>query len=400
MKTEMLYNSKKDCCGCTACEQICNVEAIKMLSDSEGFRYPLIDENICIDCGLCVKICPLKENFKYNNDLISPLVYAVKHQSDEIRLQSTSGGAFTALYEYFTENKGVVYGVGFDKNNNFEVKHRRATTQIECEEFRGSKYVQSNLNDVFLNVKKDLKGGLSVLFVGTPCQTAGLSSFLGSKYSSLLLIDIVCHAVPSPLIWKEHICYIQNKYSSNIADYQCRSKINGWRGHIEKIRFENGNVIYKNKLSQNHASIFHSRLANRLSCSYCKFTSYKRPSDITIADYWGIENINEKFNDNIGISLLLANTSKGVDYFKQVSNHLTYFESTIDDAFKNNHHSPSKENPKREEFWNDYYNKGYEFVLKKYADYSLFGKLKWHFKKIIRNNLSKETKKKLKHLFS
>ena len=373
-----------------------------MSENVEGFLYPDIDVDVCVDCGLCVKICPLKDHNITESKEEKPVVYAVKHKSLQDRMLSTSGGAFTALYREIIKKEGSVYGVAFDKDKGFKVIHRRATTEIECEAFRGSKYVQSDPLNTFAEAEFDLKQGKYVMYVGTPCQIAGISNFLDhkrKKYEKLILVDFVCHAIPTPLMWKEHLSYQEKKNKSKIVNYQCRSKIKGWHGHTEFITFENGKSIYKSMSSQTYRHLFYSNMVNRESCTICKFRVMPQVSDITIADFWGIEKLMPDFDDNIGISLMLLNTKNGIEYFDIVKNDLIIRETTLNKALPNN----NKKEPyigvsKRLQFWSDYHKYGYEYVLRKHIDLNPLGIIKWHFKNFIRPIINAENRAKVKKI--
>lgn len=229
-----------DCCGCTACASICAHNAISMKPDALGFLYPFVDKDKCTDCGLCEKVCAFHENYDKSLNLPKPNAYAARHKDMKEVETSRSGAAFIAISDYIIENGGVVYGAGYAEH--FRVVHKRSTTKVERNEFKGSKYVQSDLNGVFQQVKKDLKDGLIVLFSGTPCQTAGLHSFVGKKLrENLFLIDIVCHGVPGPFLWRDYLNYLEKKNGSSICYVNFRDKkMFGWRAHKETFKFVNG----------------------------------------------------------------------------------------------------------------------------------------------------------------
>lgn len=199
-----------NCCGCTACASICNHNAITMQPDALGFLYPVVDENKCTDCGLCENVCAFNNNYDRSQNLPQPIAYAARHKDMHEVETSRSGAAFIAISDWILEQGGVVYGAGY--TDHFRVVHKRAVTKEERKEFKGSKYVQSDLNTVFRSIKQDLKQGLIVLFSGTPCQTSGLASYIG-KYlrDNLYLIDIVCHGVPSPYIWRDYLTYFRRQ---------------------------------------------------------------------------------------------------------------------------------------------------------------------------------------------
>lgn len=231
-------NNPADCCGCSACASICNHEAITMEPDALGFLYPKVDESKCVDCGLCEKVCSFNENYDKSLNLSEPIAYGARHKNIDEVMKSRSGAVFVAISDYILEQGGVVYGAGY--TDHFRVVHKRATTKDERDEFRGSKYVQSDMNTIFRQVKQDLKSGLIVLFSGTPCQTSGLSSYVGKKLrENLFLIDIVCHGVPGPNLWRDYINYLEEKEGSEINWVNFRDKEQfGWKSHYETFKFK------------------------------------------------------------------------------------------------------------------------------------------------------------------
>lgn len=372
-----LYLNKENCCGCSACKNICPKDAINMECDTEGFLYPKIDEELCIECELCEKVCRFKCKDNDIQSMNEPIVYAVKHKLDEVRLLSSSGGMFTAMSDWIINKGGLVFGAAFDEK--FNVIHKSAETLNERDKFRGSKYVQSDLKETFGEVKDQLILGKMVLFTGTPCQTDGLKSYLvSSKISSerLYLCDIVCHGTPSPLMWKEHIKLSEKKCKSEMHTYNCRSKIKGWHGHNELSVFKNGKIDYSSNLSQKHKELFYAHLILRPSCHNCKYTNFNRETDITIADFWGIEKTMKEYDDNKGISLVLVNTEKGKEIFRNCSENLDYRISNTVDCSQPNLQKPSVPSPKRGEFWCDYYENGYIYIAKKYAGYGIVNNAK------------------------
>lgn len=230
----------KECCGCTACASICAHDAITMEPDALGFLYPKVDESKCVDCGLCDKVCQFKDNYDRSLNLEQPIAYAARHKDIDEVMKSRSGAAFVAISDYVLEQGGVVYGAGY--KDHFRVAHKRAMTKEERDEFRGSKYVQSDLTGVFRQVKEDLKNGLTVLFSGTPCQTAGLNSYVGKKLrENLILVDIVCHGVPGPFLWRDYIAYLEKKQGDQIVTVNFRDKeLFGWKAHKESYKFKMG----------------------------------------------------------------------------------------------------------------------------------------------------------------
>jgi coenzyme F420-reducing hydrogenase beta subunit len=377
----LIYDRKEECCGCSACMSICPKQAITMVSDEEGFFYPSINQELCNECNLCKKVCPFSDNYRTNGNYDQPLVYAAKHKDDNVRMNSSSGGMFTAISDYILDIDGVIYGAAFDEN--FVVRHQKARTAEERNKFRGSKYVQSNLIGIFGDIKNELKKGRTVLFTGTPCQNAGLRAFLNKGYDNLYLCDIVCHGTPSPLIFESYIRYCERKNKSCIKEYYCRFKGNGWHSHTEKAVYVNGKEDSTSLLSQSHKALFYSHVVLRPACHNCKFCNFSRPSDITIADFWGIEKCMPDFDDNIGVSLVLINSSMGQELFHNISKDIYCRESNTTDCLQSNLHAPSQLSPRRDKFWQDFQNKGFEYVLKEYAGYSLRIKIKIFIKRLL-----------------
>ena len=366
-------NDKADCCGCTACASICPKNAILMEPDVLGFKYPKVDLDKCIDCGLCEKVCAFNANYDRSLNLDEPELYAARHKDIHEIETSRSGAAFIAISDYILENGGIVYGVGY--KDHFKVVHKRAINKEERNEFKGSKYVQSDLEGIFRQVKKDLKDGKMVLFSGTPCQTSGLNSFVGKKLrENLILVDIVCHGVPSPYIWRDYLMYVENKYKSRVlkVDFRDKSRV-GWTGHIESYLLENGNKIEL----KTYTNLFYQHIMLRPSCGKCYYTNIKRPSDFTIADYWGWEKIDKNMNsDNKGISLLFINTCKGAKIFDFIRKKLNVKRVQLDDCKQPNLSHPSELHYSCKKFEHYYSLKGFEFILnydfEKGFDYKLY----------------------------
>lgn len=384
----ILFEDKSKCCGCTACSNACPCNAITMIADDEGFKYPEINSDLCVECGKCKAVCQIHSLKKENE--FEPIVFAAKNADEDIRAKSTSGGMFSVFADEIISNNGVVYGVAYAED--FTVQHERADSLEICERFRGSKYVQSELSDCFKKVKEDLESGRRVLFTGTPCQIAGLKTFLGDKAHSenIILCEIICHGAPSPKLWKEHIALLESERGSRVVNYRNRSKVLGWHGHNEHVFFENGKEEYKTKLSQLHKDLFYAHLSIRPSCYACEHTQFPRSADISIADFWGIENFLPDFDDNKGTSMLILNTSKAMDFYNQVKDKLICRESNIADAFYDNHKKPAKMNVNRESFWRDYKARGYLYVAQKYSAYTAIGRIKRQTKIVL-----KEISKKL-----
>lgn len=317
---------KHKCCGCTACVSVCPKACISMSEDNEGFLYPVVDSVKCIDCGLCERVCPVLHPLKNEAE---PLVYAAINNDESIRMQSSSGGIFTLLAEYVIENGGVVFGACFDRDWN--VVHDYTETKEGLARFRGSKYVQSNVGNSFSQVKAFLDSGREVLFSGTPCQVAGLKNYLRKPYPNLLTVDLVCHGVPSPEVWRKYlqetVCkeygIKKNKSTVNLCDYisdiKFRAKDKGWKKFSIKIFLRNGKVEMKPFYENPYMNVFLSNLSLRPSCYDCPTKLYNVQGDITLADFWGVNNINPSIDDDKGCGLLFLNNKekKGLLYCLQ-----------------------------------------------------------------------------------
>lgn len=361
---------KSQCCGCTACANICAHDAITMESDTLGFLYPKVDESKCVDCGLCDKACAFNDNYDKTRNLPTPDVYGARHKDIDEVMKSRSGAVFVAISDYVLEQGGIVYGAGY--KDHFRVAHKRASTKEERDEFRGSKYVQSDLASIFKQVKDDLKNDLTVLFSGTGCQCAGLNSYIGKKLrEKLILVDIVCHGVPSPYIWQDYIEWCEKKNSCSIVSVDFRNKKKyGWKAHYESFITNNG----KEYFSKTYTNLFYAHIMLRPSCGKCHFCNTTRPSDITLADLWDRgHNFPDVNKDDKGESLLLINTEKGRVLFEAIKDKLDCFQTTIDKVMQAHLREPSKFHPKAKQFAEYYEKYGFERALKR------FGFIGWRF---------------------
>lgn len=374
----------KDCCGCTACASICTHDAITMEPDALGFLYPKIDKLKCVECGLCEKVCAFNDNYDKSLNLVKPYAYAARHKDMTEVMKSRSGAAFVAMSDYILENSGVVYGAGY--KDHFRVVHKRATSKEERDEFRGSKYVQSDLVGVFRQVKKDLNDGLTVLFSGTPCQTSGLCSFVGKRLrKNLILVDIICHGVPSPYLWRDYLVYQEKKYGEKINAVDFRNKIKyGWDDHRETLSF---GKRYRTFTIFTH--FFHLDSFLRLSCHDCRFCNTTRPSDISLGDFGGLEKIDSSLNrDNKGYSLLLVNTVKGANLLDRVRERLYLHQCKLKDCLQPNLLRPTPERSFAISLRKCYIEEGFETLLSQYDNNGLKDKLrllKWRIRKKLKS---------------
>ncbi|MDE6339922.1 MAG: Coenzyme F420 hydrogenase/dehydrogenase, beta subunit C-terminal domain, partial [Muribaculaceae bacterium] len=304
---------KEDCVGCNACVQICPKECISLTSDNQGFSYPNVELERCINCRLCEKVCPVINQEKTRQPYRT---HAALNPNDKVLHNSSSGGIFYALAEKTIMYGGVVFGARFDSNWN--AIHDHTDSLDEIRKFQKSKYLQSKIGKSYKEVQDYLKSGIRVLFSGTPCQIAGLRSFLRKDYEEqLILVDIVCHGVPSPLIWQQYLKGVveQEGFSTkDIINIDFRDKRMGWETYGMSILFKN-NVCEDNFFSPLGSDVYmHGFLKNlylRPSCYKCPSKCGKAHSDITLGDFWGIRNKHSELYSHKGVSLILANTKKG-----------------------------------------------------------------------------------------
>lgn len=363
----ILNYDKSECCACTACYNICPKSAISMEEDSEGFLTPVINQDLCIECGKCRKVCGFKQG---NIDVLhDQKIYAVKRKDLYKRMESQSGGAFSAVAECFLEEKAVVYGVSIDKA--LHAIYTRVSLKDELINLKGSKYIQAGVGNIYTNVEQDLKDGKTVLFGGTPCHVDGLIHYLNSKKINSHLLytyDIVCHGVPSPRLFRDYIQLTEKEYNSDVKSFNFRDKVFGWHGHKTSM------IIGQSKrkiISINYVNVFYSHLGLRSSCYKCPYTSTNRVSDFTIADFWGIEKIHPEFDDNRGCSLMILNSEKGKAVFEKIKGDVDYIKSSIEDCLQPNLEHPTERPKERDLFWKDYNDNGFEYVAKKYCQHDI-----------------------------
>ena len=360
--------NKVNCTSCSACVNICPQNAIIMEEDKEGFKYPKIIEEKCIKCGMCSKVCPMIEKYKNKDKYYkTPKVMAAWTKEEEIRLDSTSGGVFTELAKEILENDGYVCGAIYDKD--WTVKHIVTNKLEDLSEIRSSKYLQSNINLVFREIKEKLQDGKKVLVCGSPCQIQGLNKFLGKEYGNLITCDFICRGMNSPKIFLKYIHSLEKKYNSKVIKVKFKNKTFGWHNFATKIDFENGKKYIQNRYCDSYMiGYLNYNAFMRPSCYDCKFKGLTRTADITLADFWGIENIEPKLDNNQGTSLVMLNSKKGSDFFKKLNERIFFKEIFSDKIFRGNvcANDSVRKTEQREGVFKDIDDLTYEELSKKY----------------------------------
>lgn len=366
---ETVYDNKNTCTGCSACFAVCPFGAIQMAGDQKGFSYPVIQQKNCRNCGKCKTVCQACQGeIAYDKDKQS--YFVAVHKDKEVLLHSQSGGMFPVISDIIFEKGGTVYGCIYDPRQHKAI-HTRAATKEERDKMRGSKYIQSDLESSFILVQNDLLNGNYVCFSGTPCQNDGLRRFLKAAKTPderLYTVDIICHGVPSPLLWKEHIKYLERKYKGKVEKVRFRDKSFGWISHKETV------YIHGRRYSgEKFKHLFYSNTCLRPSCYQCAYAKLARCTDFTIGDAWkrvrGTENGSQE-----GQSLLIINSEKGRQLLPEIAKN-SYIEAVnIDPFMQPNLHKPSSSNDDPEEFWISYQRLGYSYLLFVFGKQGLINK--------------------------
>ena len=371
---------KKDCMGCYACTSICPKNCISMMDDEEGFWYPEVDYNKCIKCNKCINVCPIIHKTKVENE---PVAYACINKDDSIRMESSSGGVFTLIGEQVIAEGGIVIGAEF--NIDFNVEHNFVEKIEDLDRLRGSKYVQSRIGSTYVQVRDFLKQGKKVLFTGTPCQIGGLKSFLGQPYENLRCVDFVCHGVPSPSIWKKYVDFREKIASSSAQRIAFRRKNEGWKRYSVSFLFKN-NTEYREPLNKDlYMKAFLNDVCLRPSCYACEFKTLQRQSDITLADFWGIQNMLPEMDDDKGTSLIFINSETGQALFNEIKDKMIYREVDINQAIIYNPAAikSANYNSKRESFLKELDLLTFDKLVKKYCTDSIMVRIKRKAKSLV-----------------
>lgn len=362
--------NKSDCCGCNACGDACAKNAISFQTDIEGFWYPVVDREKCVECGLCEKVCPQLHSVELKkNDLPQSECYAAIHKNLEVRFDSTSGGLFSALAEKIYKEGGYVGGAVY--NEDWSVSHFISSNKDDLSRLRSSKYLQSDASGFYKAVRGLVIKGEKVLVCGTPCQMSALRAFLGKNYDNLIIVDFICLGINSPKVFRKYLDFQEEKFGAKVVYFKAKNKELGWRQLTSKLVFENGKVLYDTKdTSLFTIGYLQTNVFSRPSCYECKFKGFPRISDITLADFWGAEKIvgNELDND-MGTSLVMVNSKKGMDYFEGVKANLKFKQVPFESILAGNPALVKPLNPplvNRDDFYKDLNEKLFSVVAKKY----------------------------------
>lgn len=414
MKKTLLKDDISECCGCFACKDVCPKDAIAIARDKAGFLYPAINDEKCVSCGLCSKICGYKTEYDGNKP---EKVYAAASKSSDILMNAASGGLFSVMAETFVKKGGVVCGSAMIRTEaGFEVKHVFVDEEKELKKLAGSKYVKSSTAGVFKEAENILKSGKKLLFSGTPCQIAALKSFLRKDYDSLTTVDLICHGVPSLKLFNDYIRFYEKKNSCEVIDFRFRDKSRG-QGMSYRITEKSGEKLCERVKNGKLSSYFGMFLKSSIymeNCYSCPYASEERVSDVTIGDYWGIyqeyaDEITKAGLDNRkGISCVLINTDKGCEFWDKINGSLNYFESEFEKVAAHNDQlrNPSSKAANRKKVLRAYVNSGYKAVdeiyskeirIKKYPyilEFYMPKSLKRNLKKAVSNIRNKGRKQK------
>lgn len=373
---------KEECYGCAACYASCSVNAIRMVRDEEGFLYPYVDEEQCIECGRCRSVCP-GINFSLNDEKQD--YYLVKHKDENVLKSSTSGGLFTAISDYYLNNNGLVFAAHFD--SNMKVVHTLINSISDRDKARGSKYVQSELTKhYFMDLKTALKKDIPIVVFGTPCQILATKNYLNKQMNeNILFVDVVCNGVGSPMVWDKFVNELNTLYKDNVTNYIFRPKSNGYLSTNEEVEVVNGRKKRIEYVFNKYNTAYYQGLLMRPSCLHCQFSNTKRVADLSIGDFAKANKLFSNFDSSLGASMLIVNTNKGFSAFKLIENVVDYLKVNAEDCDQIRLHEHSKENPNRKRFIMKVKEKGYRNALR--TEYSVGQRVCYKVKYILKRGI-------------
>ncbi len=355
----VIIERPQDCCGCTACASICPHGAIQLKANNKGFLYPQINGDVCVECGLCLKTCPIldRRDLQIKESTVKES-FALRYRDKDVLYHSSSGGAFYAIAEFVINNGGVVFGAAYD--HNMRVSHSFATTLDGCRAFMGSKYSQSDMSGVMEKVKEFLVDGRMVLFTGTPCQNHGLLKYLKKTYNNLITTDIICHSVPSPTFFMSYLKMIEKRFKDKVINISMRDKTLGW-GVTESYRyfFSSGKEVLNPRNIVGWQNIFESGFITRECCFDCQYTNLNRVTDFTIGDFWDSHHLRPDLMSKEGTSVVLVNTEKAVELLNKIYNTIDLWPVFENEFLQPRLQNCTKKPEKYDEFWRFYFRKGF-----------------------------------------
>lgn len=366
---------KVNCCGCNACGDVCAHNAITFRTDNEGFWYPEVDMAKCVDCGLCEKVCPITESADHIKRFDEPVVYAAYTKDEAIRLDSTSGGIHSTLATYVLKNNGFVGGAVYNKDHT--VSQVVTSDAEKLKEIRSSKYLQSNSEGVYREIRTLLKNGENVFYCACPCQIQALYKFLGKEYDNLTTCDFICRGVNSPKVFLKYMDMLEKQYGAKATTIKFKNKKWGWHNFSMRVNFANGKEYCKDRY---HDLFFIGYLQagnfTRPSCYECHFKGFPQKADITLADFWGIENIDPTMDQDQGTSLVMINSNKGQRLFDNIKKDIVWRQFTLDDAKTENPaltESLKAAKPNRSDFFEDLDKMPFDKVAERYFSMPVTG---------------------------
>ncbi len=370
---------KSNCCGCSACVEACPVKCISFNLDEEGFCYPEADENLCIHCGLCEKVCPFLRTAPEKNRM--PESYGIKAIDDKLREASSSGGYFSLLAAYILSQSGTIYGAAMAEDMR-SAHHIRIDSNEQLSLLLGSKYLQSRMESCYNMVKIDLDGGKKVLFSGVPCQINGLKGYLQRDYENLYCVEVICHGVPSPKLWAKYVSFLERKYHAEVTTVNFRKKKHSWNNFGLYVTGETIE-LFQSLHTNPYLRMFLRNMCLRPSCYQCNAKYLESMADMTIADFWGVGNITKELSDDKGVSLVLIQSDKGDALFEQVKKYTIYQKVNYKEAINYNlSYYKSVEKPQeRDEFFYDMNSMEFKNLIKKYGTESWKEKVKYIIRK-------------------
>ena len=398
----VLVENKSKCCGCGACQQSCPRNAISMVEDEFGFIYPQIDEARCVGCGACKSVCSFQNPVELKNPIKA---YALAAKDDSAIMRAASGGAFITLAAEMIHQGGSVYGAAMEKSNDtIAIKHKRVDQLEELKQFQGSKYVQSDITEVLPLIKNDLLQGKKVMFSGTPCQNAALKKFLAKEYTNLYTVEIICHGVPNARLFQDFIKYYEKKLNGTINEFYFRDKSRG-QGYITKAIYTTKDNCVKEKIKPGeqfaYIRFFSKSLILRENCYECPYAGADRVADITIGDFWGFDDVHpaidqkEHFTIKKGISCLLVNTDRGLEYVSKCQDDFYLLESSFEKVQKHNEQlkAPTNMPANRQAVLEAYSAEGYNGLEAYYWKHYKSDKLKYKIAEYIPGDFKNHIKK-------